>query len=481
MNRFLLALSSVFLFIGFQAAAQQVLRFEKAASSAYDLHESFKNYRVLALTDGVGSLADGETLTVRTDKGKFSFTLRDSKIFAPNYIVSVRGAQGVERQSLQELGFTGAYFTNDQVLATEALVLSVFDNQYSIFLKQGTAEWHAEPLSAYIPSAPRHLYVQYRAEDVAAVDAYCGNAPLASGAQQNPRADGPGTGACFNAELAIGCDYSLFQKYGSVAATINRTAMIANLSRADYRIANGLQGDIGFQLVEHYIVACATCDPWPVTTDVSLNLTNIRLNGPTLFRNNYDLAQWWFNPSTFSGGKVGMAYVGALCGSYRYNTIMDFSANTATMRSANSHQLGHNFNCSHDAAGSGTIMAPAVGGHGAWSALSVSEIGVYAPTAACLTACPKPAASTLIVGKPTSLAPTVQAFGGLTVYPNPVRETIFISGLKHGDEIRVLNNLGRVVAQRVAAAASEEIDVRRWTAGVYLVQVGDVAVRVVRE
>lgn len=388
MKRFLVALCSLFLLTSFGADAQGVIRFEEVSSAPYNLHTSFSKYRILALTDSPETLADGEPLTVRTGSGKFSFTLRDSRLFAPNYIVSVRGPHGVERRGLQEIGFDGAYFTSDVLSATEALVLSVFDNQYSIFLKQRGAEWYAEPLSSYIPSAPRHLYVQYRAKDVAAMDARCGNAPLASGSQQNLPTGGPEAGACFNTELAIGCDYSLFQEYGSIAATINRTATITNFTRADYKINNGLLDDIGFQIVEHYVITCDTCNPWAVASTINTHLTNVRLNGPTIFLNTYDLAQWWFNDPAFGGGTVGLAYVGAVCGAYRYNAVMDFTANTNSMRCTNSHEIGHNFNCGHDASGSISIMAPSVSGSTAWSSQSVSQIGAYVPTTACLATCP---------------------------------------------------------------------------------------------
>ena len=383
MKKLLLSACAFTLCFFSRAGAQGVLHFDEVSSTAYNLNASFSDYQILALDDSLQMLTDGANITVRLDSD-YNFTLRDSKLFSEDYVVSVQGTQGLVRQSLEETGFDGAYFTSDVLTVDEALVFSSFQEQYSIYLKQAGAEWYVEPLSNYLPTAPRNLYVQYKTEDIVAVNATCGTAtttPLGN-------VGGPETGGCFVTELAIGCDYTLFQDYGTVAATINRTALITNLTRADYKMTNGLQDDIGFKIVEHYIVTCDTCNPWTSTTNINTNLNNITNNGTSLFLNTFDLAQWWFNNPSFGGGTIGLAWVGAVCSGYRFNAIMDYSTNTNSMRCVNTHEIGHNFDCQHDAGSTTTIMAPTNSGSSTWSAQSISEIGSFLPTISCLGTCP---------------------------------------------------------------------------------------------
>ena len=132
---------------------------------------------------------------------------------------------------------------------------------------------------------------------------------------------------------------------------------------------------------------CDTCNPWPYTSNITFNLNNILSNGPTIFTNQYDLAQYWFDDPAFGGGVIGLAYVGSVCGGYRYNVIMDFTTDYNSLRCLNTHEIGHNFSCAHDAQGA-TIMAPSMSGATAWSAQSVNQIGNYLPTIGCLANCP---------------------------------------------------------------------------------------------
>jgi hypothetical protein len=91
----------------------------------------------------------------------------------------------------------------------------------------------------------------------------------------------------------------------------------------------------------------------------------------------------------------------------------------------------------------------------------------------------------MVQGTPTGIG-TASAAGSFSVYPNPARDAVFVSGLKGGEAIRVLNNLGQLVDRREAGSSIETIDVRRWAAGVYLMQIvsrdGETAtMRIVRE
>jgi PKD repeat protein len=96
-----------------------------------------------------------------------------------------------------------------------------------------------------------------------------------------------------------------------------------------------------------------------------------------------------------SSGIVGLAYQsgsGVVCTSARYHLLEDFTGSNPTgsgfqLRVLTSHEIGHNFSCSHDAAGSGFIMAPSVGNTSTWSPASISTVNAAVPGLGCLSAC----------------------------------------------------------------------------------------------
>ncbi len=59
----------------------------------------------------------------------------------------------------------------------------------------------------------------------------------------------------------------------------------------------------------------------------------------------------------------------------------------------------------------------------------------------------------------------------LTLFPNPVKETAFISGLKNGSSITVLNAKGTVVAKLTNQRNIEPIKVSNWLPGIYFIEV----------
>lgn len=56
------------------------------------------------------------------------------------------------------------------------------------------------------------------------------------------------------------------------------------------------------------------------------------------------------------------------------------------------------------------------------------------------------------------------------VYPNPVRETLYLSQLPLGTEIAVFDVLGRAVYSAAATKANLNISTRLWSPGVYMLR-----------
>ncbi len=68
----------------------------------------------------------------------------------------------------------------------------------------------------------------------------------------------------------------------------------------------------------------------------------------------------------------------------------------------------------------------------------------------------------------------IKAFGGVSVYPNPASSNVIVKSeelrVKSG-ELRVVDVFGRVINTEVLTKASTEIDVNKWSAGVYFYEV----------
>jgi gliding motility-associated-like protein len=358
------------------------LHFKADTSGNFNLSTKFSSYTILRIEDSIKELGNGELLMLKCNNNFYYYHLKENSYLSQNYKLRTKSANGVVSKSVDELDFDGHFYQNTDLSSGNVFALSTFQEKYFIYIKDSVSDFYIEPLTHYISNAPINLYVRYNKGDAITPTVTCGDT-------SNPTVTPPVVelNGCFVTELAIACDYSMTQKYGTINNILFRTINTLNLVNVDYKMSNNLTDDINFKIVEHYIVLCDTCNPWPYTSNINSNLTNITANGPSLFSNSYDLAQYWFDYPAFGGGVIGLAWMNAVCTGYRYNAIMDFTSDYNSMRCLNSHEIGHNFSCAHDAQGA-TIMAPSMSGASAWSAQSITQIGNYLPTIGCLANCP---------------------------------------------------------------------------------------------
>lgn len=188
---------------------------------------------------------------------------------------------------------------------------------------------------------------------------------------------------CVTVELAVATDLSMYQKYSnSTSAVQNRVASIMNLVEGLYQ--NAFSYKIKFSIVTWY--QSTSADPWTGSTSAGTVLDNFSSWGPGGFKVGYDLGQFWTNRN-FDGSTIGIAWVGGVCsGKLRHHAIQDFSSSDAYMRCLVAHEIGHNFNMTHNS----DIMAPSVSTSTSWSGTSVSQMNSYLPSVvgpACLNTC----------------------------------------------------------------------------------------------
>lgn len=248
------------------------------------------------------------------------------------------------------------------------------------------AEYMIEPLSYYIDNADANLVVVYEASISKSIqEMTCGtdmdlHKSDDHGLNPGPGPDGDPEGvigsACKQVEYGAACDWLFYSEYGGAAGAQNRIDLIMNLVEGQYN--NGqLQHTYEFDIVEYWFSDCNSCDPWTNNTDPGVLLGSFRSWGNSGgFTEDNDVAGLWSNRD-FDGGTIGIAYLSGICNSFGYHCLQDWTSNTSLMRVMVSHELGHNFSCDHDAAGSNTIMAPSVNNTTTWSNASISDINNY--------------------------------------------------------------------------------------------------------
>jgi hypothetical protein len=252
-----------------------------------------------------------------------------------------------------------------------------------------------EQLGHFMPGADASRIVVYDAADV--IDqrqATCGVEGPNSSSTGNilnretslPREKA--AGACRIVDIAVMANSTSYREHGSsIQETAAYIASIYSLSESDYTSA--FTDDFRFHLTEIVVSTSSETDPWLHTDDIYRNLDNFWNFAITEFKSHHDLSSYWFSTQEFNGGVIGLAYMGFTCNTIGDAAIREFGGNAQTMRCLLSHEIGHNFNMSHDAAGSGFIMAPSINGSKQFSPDSKAsfESFVASNAAACITEC----------------------------------------------------------------------------------------------
>ncbi|MDQ3017462.1 MAG: PKD domain-containing protein, partial [Bacteroidota bacterium] len=192
---------------------------------------------------------------------------------------------------------------------------------------------------------------------------------------------------CRIVEIALANDFEMFQEKGSVAAVQAHNMGVINNVYTNYDTE--FQIDMEFDIVEIYVAATSGADPWTNSLDPGVLLDDFTDWASPGFSNPHDIGGLWTNRD-FTGMTIGLAWLDAVCTSFKYSVLQDFSNNAPLLRCLQAHEMGHNFGSNHDAEGSLTIMAPTVQNTNDWSPSSISQINGYMATINCLSLCGAP-------------------------------------------------------------------------------------------
>jgi len=324
------------------------------------------------------------SMSLQLGEHHWNLQLQPSNILSPNYFVQNSTDKGIETYKRTEhMAFKG-YETNGG-----GKVRLTFDKDFiNGYIESGGERYYIEPLWYHQKDLPRDLFLVY---PVSAVnrdqDATCIEL---SGEEELPHIEelvkqkinsSAEALACYELEIAIASDKSMFNKYGSVSGVEAHNVAVINDVQGDY--SGAFNHEIVFVIVTQFVVTGT--DPWSSSNDADVLLGSFRnwgnANGFGIGVPNFDNGELWTNRD-FTGSTVGIAYVPGMCNANKYHCLQDWTSNSELLRCMTSHEIGHNMSAGHDAQGGGTcppnyIMCPFVSTSNDWSSNSVNVISNY--------------------------------------------------------------------------------------------------------
>jgi PKD repeat protein len=415
----------LFLSLSSTVNGQGTIRFRTVRATPEDdltYHQQFKAYTLATLnTEDIAGLLRSQNyfsnLALDVNDQEFQFSLIAHDIRDPNFKLRALTENGIveypRTPNKTYFGFTKDGHFDVRITADEdffhALILQAHDALY------------IEPASDIVPSAPKNQFVIYwESDNLKKFDQNLCGAKTIPGAIARPSLEKQDlihpddrNRSCKTVQIALADDHLMFNKYGSVAAVDDHNTAVINdvLTNYDFEFNDDLQ----FTIVTIFVATTAGNDPFSTSTDPGALLDSFTSWGPTGFGVTHDVASLW-SARNFDGNVIGLAWLDAVCTSFKYNVLEDFSNNANLLRVLQAHEMGHNFGASHDAAGSPYIMAPAVQNTNQWSTASINDINSYISSVNCLATCapPAPPVANFSASPTTGCAPLQVSFTDLS-------------------------------------------------------------------
>ena len=318
----------------------------------------------------------------------FDIYLFERKVLAANYSLRTSGRDGKLQKTLNQNRVKTFYGYLPNKLNSE-VAFTIADGFLYGFINDGNDTYFIQSESDFVKQSDQYIFYNIKdAKDPE--DAKCGVAG-SHHLKKETTVDSNQSEllVCKKVPYAIANDFSMFTKYGSVANVETRNIGIVNNVNVNY--TGSFSDDLELEIVEQVVISTSGGDPWTSSTDSGLLLDDFTAWGPSGFSGTHADASLWTDRE-FDGSTIGLAWVGSVCTSNRYNVLEDFNSNAQLIRVLTAHEIGHNFNAGHDAAGSSFIMAPSVGNVNTWSPASITSINSYVNSVSCLPTCGPPSA-----------------------------------------------------------------------------------------
>lgn len=257
------------------------------------------------------------------------------------------------------------------------------------YVIQQDEEWFLEPLGHVLGDDLDDRFIAYRLQDVihdAGVS--CGVTMMQDLHVDEDQLLMDERNACRLANIAIAADGSMVSFLGSVTAVQNRVNDILNWVDAKYQEPSI---NIRYQLVSLFISSSTANDPWFTGSDASSLLNSFRTwgNGGGFGAGiSYAVATLWTRRDiTANGGSgvIGLAFVGVVCTSNRYNLCEHYTTAMTGPMLVHAHELGHNWSAEHTTTTGPWIMAPtAATNNTQWDNVTINSIVNHKNSRTCL-------------------------------------------------------------------------------------------------
>ncbi len=362
---------------------------QKAHATQNTLSNQFTDYELVRINSNTlfqqskqknGALE----FSVEIQGNEYELELFKQNVLSENYKLVVATDQGTYSQTNPSVINVVGYVKN----SANSRANFTIDKDYLLgWIKIDHKEYYIESLSRFQDNLDKQQFVVYEPKNVVSKQAKCAHNEIEtkkSATQSNVKAPS----GCYEVEYAVASDHQMYMQHGnSVSNVENHVIAVTSLVNTDYD-TDYFSSEIQFQIVEQYVSTSLSTDHWlsnGAPTEMSILLNDFASWGTSGFSNSFDLASLWTGYD-LNNTTVGMAFVGVVCNFSRYNVIENFTSSMADLRAVTSHEIGHNFNASHDGAAN-LIMSGSNTGSSTWSSASVSSIEAYLASVSCLSAC----------------------------------------------------------------------------------------------
>jgi PKD repeat protein len=244
------------------------------------------------------------------------------------------------------------------------------------YIDDGKEQYYYEPLSFYGADPRDGEIVIYKDEDVKPTAGTCGSKLYHQHNDSKREVTTTRAGDCYFVDYAVASDYEMYRDFGNSVSQVEAFVVsITGLMNGDYDTS--FDDELVHTVVQNVVSTSAGGDEWlqggnPASIDELLD--EFTAWGPNNLVS-HDVASLWTG-FDLSGNTIGLAWLGVVCNNFRYNVLEHYTNNTTSLRVLTSHELGHNYNASHDSGG-GFIMSPSINNTSAWSSQSINAINAY--------------------------------------------------------------------------------------------------------
>ncbi len=398
----------VFCAFGAQLPAQSIVLDKVEVSAQSPLNQVFYDYYLARidydqLKAAFASRGNQHFLTLVHPDFTWNLELFEHDIHSPDYVLTVGTDNGIQRFKRKPANKSMIGYLRNTRGGDARMVVA--DHFIAGMVDQGGESFFIEQANGIDPSLPDNYLVVYNSSKIFQnPNIQCGYDQYLKNKEQLEQHQGSteinSRSHCLQIEIALANDFSVYQKRGSQANVENWNTTILTLMQANYD--NEFAHNLEFVQSASFVATSTSSDPWNGVNNINTHLDVHRswANGGG-YGADFDVATAW--TTKYTSGAVGLAWVGVVCTSLKYNVCSDYGGSNNCVRQLQAHEVGHNFAANHDGSGEPYIMAPAVNCLAAWSTASVSSINGHIATRSCLSPCAggtPPVAA--FVGDPTS-------------------------------------------------------------------------------